>query len=231
MHRFLAAMGVTLAAAGFSTPAFAAVIDFTAAISEGGYLGASHSYTYSSFDAGGDLTVTLTPAPAGTLTLVSPSDSPAHAGLELHNDGVGIGDDEITYNTESLIVGFSRPVSVLAFVFLDLFTDPHSAEIEQAIVAFDGGSWTFDATNPFQDDGGYKYDLALSELVTDTLTFTAGMFNDGAGYADYALAALDVTNAPGGPPPVPLPAGVWLLGTGILALVGVSRRRRLSAAP
>ena len=34
----------------------------------------------------------------------------------------------------------------------------------------------------------------------------------------------------GSPPPVPLPAAVWLFGSGLMGLVGVSRRRKAAAA-
>ena len=43
-------------------------------------------------------------------------------------------------------------------------------------------------------------------------------------------SGLHVTNAETPPPPVPLPAAVWLLGSGLLGMLGIGRRRAVKAA-
>jgi hypothetical protein len=52
-----------------------------------------------------------------------------------------------------------------------------------------------------------------ANIFATTGTFTLG--TDGT-----------LTFSGGSPPPVPIPAAIWLLGSGLLGLVGVSRRRR-----
>jgi hypothetical protein len=54
-------------------------------------------------------------------------------------------------------------------------------------------------------NGQFKPDAGL---VTDKDTYTVGAISGGT------------------PPPVPLPPAVWLLGSGLLGLVGTARRRR-----
>ncbi len=45
------------------------------------------------------------------------------------------------------------------------------------------------------------------------------------GTASLSANGLTLTGAGGSPPPVPLPAAVWLLGSGLLGLTGVARRK------
>ncbi len=70
-----------------------------------------------------------------------------------------------------------------------------------------------------------------------TLTLFGFTGNNGTGnIQSYVLGNVSMADngtvtftGNGGPPPVPLPAAVWLFGSGVLGLVGVSRRRKLAA--
>jgi hypothetical protein len=61
---------------------------------------------------------------------------------------------------------------------------------------------------------------------------TPVLFANATGAATWTLSATgDLTyTAPGGaPPPVPLPAAVWLFGSGLLGLAGIGRRKLMGA--
>jgi hypothetical protein len=62
---------------------------------------------------------------------------------------------------------------------------------------------------------------------------TVTQYQNSTGAATWTLSASGdlVYNVPGGSgPPVPLPAAVWLLGSGLLGLAGIGRRRNAAAA-
>ncbi len=53
------------------------------------------------------------------------------------------------------------------------------------------------------------------------LSFYAGPFNDAGGFDSSQVLSGNVPNSPS---PVPIPAAVWLLGSGLIGLVGMRRR-------
>lgn len=68
-------------------------------------------------------------------------------------------------------------------------------------------------------------DLAQPFFHTDFNTLEGGFDVGSAGYFGF----LDVTSGaylPGSLPPVPLPATVWLFGSGLLGLIGFARRKK-----
>lgn len=169
------------------------------------------------------------------------------SGLALVNDGVGIGDDEISANAstgayETLILTFSQAVYVTGFHFLDMYmpkdmaSDPSMAGnidsdgIEKAVISWDGGSDSiFFAANQLDGAmGGYLYgDPSAPDsgtgmsIFTTQLIFRAGPGNDGNGFADFSLAAVDVELTA-----VPIPAGGILLLTALGGLGFAHRRRK-----
>jgi hypothetical protein len=80
--------------------------------------------------------------------------------------------------------------------------------------------------------GGLENALPTSTASTNIYYLTAG---SGGSFANVAATleatatlsanGLVLTGQGGSPPPVPLPAAVWLLGSGLLGLAGVARRK------
>ena len=216
MRSFFLALAVTFLAAA-PVPAHAITVDFTDS-AHFSALDLSQTYAF----GGGSLDVTL--SSNGSLSFTSFDGDDTVAPLAFDNDGVGVGDDEITSGSEQVTVSFSKTVSVVGFHFLDLFVAQDKLSSEVAEVYRDGllvASIAADLL--FQQQGGYRF-AALSPIMADMLVFKAASSNDGVGQADYALAALDVV-------PIPLPAALPLL-TGALGVFGYLgwRRRKLARA-
>ena len=71
--------------------------------------------------------------------------------------------------------------------------------------------------------------LALTAIVTletNTISNDCGVFNGGTSRSDYGSAGFSSAAVTA----VPVPAAVWLLGSGLFGLVGVSRRKSQEAA-
>ncbi len=95
------------------------------------------------------------------------------------------------------------------------------------------------ANNTFDSDAGLGASWSGESIL---LTVDAGMvgellqlgFNNTA--TDYSPSGVfydnlcfDAAGGCGGVPEVPVPAAVWLFGSGLLGLVGVARRRKATA--
>lgn len=140
--------------------------------------------------------------------------------LALDNDGIGVQDDEVTFDSEYVDVIFGRPVTITDVYFLDLFVDPNDAtNRERAFISVDGAEPIF-----FQDgmqakagnNAGFADRVGL--LTGTSWRFSAGADNDGFGEPDYALAGLEIA-------PIPLPAAALLLLGGLGALGAMKRRK------
>lgn len=139
--------------------------------------------------------------------------------LACDNDGIGIIDDEISNPdgvSQSVTVTFSDEVLLVGFAGFDLYADgPGEALIVNGTGMAYGGELSADGGN------GWGYSGSLN-LVGSSFTFTVDVNNDLAGVADGALAALDIVYEMA---PVPLPAGILLLG-GALGGLAMTRRRK-----
>jgi hypothetical protein len=214
MKKLLLMLGKTLGLASAITlfaavsSANAVVIDFTTSpLSSSGTTGGI-GWTLSVYTGPGSLTLANGSAGstcAGTL------------GLACLNDGVGIGDDEITaFNSTSgqvLKLAFDNPVDVSQIMFLDLYVGNAA---EQASVGTDGLTYglTFLATEGAGTSGAF---LANGVGLTgiDALYFTAFLPNLDDNSNDYALAGVNVALSR---IPVPLPASLPLFASGLGAL-------------
>lgn len=164
---------------------------------------------------------TLTPA-GGDLTFTTPG--PGSVGpLVGDNDGVGVDDDEITIRPpESVTLTFDKAVQVTGLFFLDLFIAADNSVTESAIITNAAG----DMVELFAQENEPGFGLGeFSSVAGDfasftgkSFTFTVGTLNDNVGQADYALAGIEIA-------PIPLPAGILLLGTALGGL-GLARRRK-----
>jgi hypothetical protein len=134
--------------------------------------------------------------------------------LACENDGVGIGNDEITMG-QTLNLIFDTAVRITSIEFLDLYKGTYE---EQATVTIDGGTpFSVNATET-SGDGGYA-NLSLAALVGpgQNIAFTARDFYGDDGNNDYALASITVSA-------VPIPAAIWLFGTALIGLIGFTKR-------
>jgi hypothetical protein len=204
----LAAAAVAATAIG-AFSASAAIVDFTASASTSGTV-AGANWTLAS--NGGPLTFVDVdaPGPLGPL-----------AGL---NDGVGVGNDEITIGSEFVTVTFDRKVRLITYFVLDLFDDGPPVTDNESAILYAGaspmpGSFVAEliASEPFAI-GGFGFGQLGVDVVGTTFTFAAGNGNDGVGSADFALAGLEIAA-------IPVPASGLLIGTALLGL-GLARRRR-----
>lgn len=74
--------------------------------------------------------------------------------------------------------------------------------------------------------GSGLYDLDLANVIANPQNFYIGVHN-----TKFPLGALrGQIGSPLDVHPVPLPAAAWLLGSGLLGLVGVARRKSVSAS-
>jgi len=149
-------------------------------------------------------------------------------GLQCETDGIGIGDDEVTYGVELLQVMFSSAVDIKSVTLLDLFAaSPTDRVAEHASIGSDvgylnHGIWEGTADN---DHTGF-----LTATLDNALDLTsAGLFSGvtnlylgahpylGNPYnSDFALAAIELVD-------VPEPATLLLFGMGLLSILGLRR--------
>lgn len=226
----LLAMGVF---GGSPASAVPITIDFT----EGSWLAAQGQSTYSRTYGLVEVTVSAT----GPMTFNSHEapDAPV-SDLALDGDGIGIGDDEISWG-ERIDIYFSRPVTVLAYHFLDLFAgEGPNGGGELATVVFDSTTSFVDEGYDVGGFGHYTRDLSGASIVTTVISFIAGLA-DSVGnfkFSDFALAGIVIDDGTAavtlpvdeGTEPVavpePQPAALFALG-----LLGLTLLRARSAAP
>lgn len=213
-------------AMGSAVAAQAALIDFTdpSTYSLSGSTGSGTSVD-------GTLAFTLS-AVGGNITNSEVGDYEADRVTPLSGqvDGLGVGpslnsNDEITFPLESITVSFDRAVTISRLYFLDLFgVRPGVArdeDDESAIVTTNTGQSAQFFAQTLNQDGTVGFGDFMTSLTGTSFTFEAGEDNDAFAFPDFALAGLDATEVA----PIPLPAGILLLG-GALGGLGLARRKK-----
>jgi hypothetical protein len=114
-------------------------------------------------------------------------------------------------------MGFDRPVNAFGMFFIT--SDPMWAgDIE---LQTDAGSVTPDVIEgALLPDGGLTYFFGMTS--TDAFSSVDLIFNPDAAEA-FIYSVDDITTASAA---VPLPGGIWLLGSGLAGLVGLKHRKK-----
>lgn len=213
----------TLLFIAIAAPAGAYVVDFTGSEWNQGS-NTTWSYNYSAIG-----TVTLNSNSPNNLTWNGDGPETNSSPVSLYNysgngDGIGIntgGDNDEVNDGQTLTVTFASPVFVSSISFLDFFSNANGDQ-EQAQWSTDNANWTTVSADTNQKLGSswgeYMFNPGITGAVTN-LYFkgVASSFEDGD--SDFSLAKVEVSS-------VPIPGAVWLLGSGLGALVVGRRRKR-----
>jgi hypothetical protein len=215
------ALGALLASSFGLGSAQATTIDLTNSADWSGANGTSSFVSPTTFDG---LSVTVS-AVGGSITFNA---ADAHAacsgvtGLACQGDGLGIGDDEITFGQEVLTVAFSTPVRLLGLEFLDLFQGGASfVDLLSEMLLFtlfgDFGSIDGSLAGSALDTLGYGTIALDVEGVTSIAFYSRSPLS--APNTDFALAAVDLVVTPE-------PGSLALVAIGLLAAGARVRSRR-----
>jgi hypothetical protein len=180
---------------------------------------------------------TMVPFTNTTYDGKKPCESYGGLGLACERDGIGIGDDEVSFGIEMLQVSFSSAVDIKSITLLDLFaysgSDPYA---EQAVIGLGPltaspsyGVWEGTADNDrtgfFTADLDNAIDLTNSSMFDDVTTLYFGSHGafGSPRFSDFALAAIEIID-------VPEPGSFALLGIGLISLYGARRQQKKKSA-
>jgi hypothetical protein len=158
---------------------------------------------------------------AGVITLTA---SPTGARLWWDStDGLGVRclfeSDEIQ-GIERLKIGFATPVHLSSVLVTDLFNE--DGYLERGYYQLNGsGSWIEFTALPSQTSGT-NGELTVPidpSILVNSITFKApGLVLFPLQSHEFSVAAIETT-------PVPIPAAFWLLGSGLVGLAALRRKR------
>lgn len=151
------------------------------------------------------------------------------------NDGIGIVNeyeyDEIE-GGEVLAISFLTAVPITGFTVTDLFQEKGYLEQGWYQVTLEDGSISeqFDFfAQPGSDNGllDVLLDATLTQAILEIRFGAPGKDISGENH-EFSLAALSITDKSEAMIPTPIPGAVWLLGSGLLGVLGIYRRRKES---
>ncbi len=171
------------------------------------------------FDAtGGNITVNENPGGDPDINLTPCSDK----GYACTGDGLGINSselDEIEGKVEKLTISGFGGAEINLISFLDLF-DENPAEIASFYINGNSMDITSVIASASPGSNGF-FELEVSLMGVNSITFLAdcNAFSPSCVDNEFSLAAINA---------VPVPAAVWLFGSGLIGLVGIARRRKVA---
>lgn len=148
-----------------------------------------------------------------TVTAATGSVNNSSSGLGVKRSGVEDGSmnsDLINEGKDKLIFTFSKAVTLTK---ITVTSWQNGSLLDQADLTYNGVTTRLPNTGP-------NFTFALPTYVT-SFTLTA----KGGGSA-FRVSSLGVTAQPVVTPTVPVPAAAWLMGSGLVGLAGLARRRR-----
>jgi hypothetical protein len=145
--------------------------------------------------------------------------------LECNNDGIGVGDDEVTYHSERVLVTFSELVNITAIHLFDLFgwnddgvgNLPETANVQFNRPSYSSTTWVLTGSDAPSTPGAITTGYATrSGLITGvkSIEFFAGLPRN----SDFAIAGIEFVS-------VPEPGTLARLGAGLAAAGFFGRRR------
>ncbi len=171
------------------------------------------------FDAvGGSMTVNAGAIVDSTLSPCVGADPYACTGA-----GIGIQNAEIDGETETLTISGFGGVTINLISFLDLY-DENPAEIASFYINGNSTDITSVVATAIKDpvfSNGFFEWTGSPLMNVHSITFLADCDNYGplCTANEFSLAAINA---------VPVPAAVWLFGSGLIGLVGIARRRKVA---
>ena len=131
--------------------------------------------------------------------------------------GNGYEQDEVE-QPEVLSVQFNKTIHITSFTISDLFIENGYAEIGWwGLNGLFTSPTYYTAFQQFQDDGTGLYTLSINAEISSRIYFSAPGLSIAGQNHEFSLAGVEIT-------PVPLPGALWLLGSGLICLLGLRKK-------